>query len=204
VSIFKRSAIPSTMLALAVVSALILLAIPPEATLGSAIRPVFLHGALVQTGLVTFAAAGVAGAIALVVARERAYRISTSGQVTATLVWIAYIVSSMVATYIAWGVAIAWYEPRVQASAKVLGASLLCLLLCRVIRDPRLSAVANGALAVLAWVLVKGTSVLQHPLDPIGTSASLTYRALFAALWLVLVLLTVQGWRALTKPAELQ
>jgi hypothetical protein len=202
VSILSRRAIPATLAALAIAAAILVAALPPEATLGAAIRPVFLHGALVQTGLVVFAAATVAGLVALAARREASYRISTAGQWTAAIVWIAYIISSMIATAIAWGVVIAWYEPRVQASAKVLGASLLCLALTRIVRDPRLSAIANCALGILAWALVKGTGVLQHPLDPIGTSNSLTYKALFGALWLTLLLIAGQIWRALAYASQ--
>ena len=44
---------------------------------------------------------------------------------TALGIWIVYALSSMISTYMAWGVLVAWNEPRVVASIQVLAAALL-------------------------------------------------------------------------------
>ncbi|MBX2997703.1 MAG: hypothetical protein KF893_04270 [Caldilineaceae bacterium] len=57
---------PLSILALAGLSALLLWLIPAEQTLGNIIKVIFLHGALVEVGLLVFAAAGLVGLAYLV------------------------------------------------------------------------------------------------------------------------------------------
>lgn len=99
--------------ALAALAALLVALVPPEKTLGWIIRPVFLHGALVQAGLIAFAAAGLLGLLYFVQRSTRVIAWCLAAQETAVLLWIAYALSSMVTTRLAWGEWIAWDEPHV-------------------------------------------------------------------------------------------
>ncbi len=129
--------------ALAAAAALLLALIPPEKTLGWVIRPVFLHGALVQVGLLAFAAAGLLGLAYFVGRSPRVAAWCLAVQETAVALWIAYALSSMVTTRLAWGEWIAWDEPRVRASVHVLWFCIACLLLVRWMRHPVFTAVVN-------------------------------------------------------------
>lgn len=173
-------------------SIVILWLIPAEQTLGSIIKVIFLHGALVEVGLLIFAAAGLVGLAWLVWRTAPLERWMLALQKTGVLVWIVYALSSMVSTKLAWGQWIAWDEPRVRASALVLGFSLLCLLFVIWVDHPIFSALVNVAVAGLSLYLVKGANILRHPFDPIGTSGSDRYRFFFALLIVVVSLLAVQ------------
>ncbi len=170
--------------AMAAIAALLLALIPPEKTLGWIIRPVFLHGALVQVGLAAFAVAGVLGVAHFLRRRPAVSAWCLAVQETAVGVWVAYALSSMVTTRLAWGEWIAWDEPRVRASIHVLWFSLACLLLVRWMNHPTFTAVANIVAAGAVWFLIKGAGLLRHPFDPIGGSNSLTYQVIY---WLLVV-----------------
>ena len=98
----------------------------------------------------------------------------------------------MFATYLAWGVAIAWNEPRVQASAKVLGACIPFLILVLWVGHRQFTAVVNVVMAVLAWWLTKSAVNLRHPLNPIGSSDSVAFRWFFVAILFVVLLMAIQ------------
>jgi hypothetical protein len=185
------------LLGLAGVAGLLLALIPPEKTLGPIIRPVFLHGALVQVGLLAFAAAALLGLAYFLQESPAVARWCLAVQETAVAVWVAYALSSMVTTRLAWGEWIAWDEPRVRASIHVLWFCIACLLLVKWMDHPAFTALANIVIGGTVWFLIKGADLLRHPFDPIGGSNSLYYQALFIALMVTVLAcaVTVARWR---------
>lgn len=165
-------------------AAILIALIPPEKTLGWVIRPVFVHGALVQAGLLAFAAAALLGLACLVWRRPALDAWCLAAQETAVGLWIAYTLSSTITTRLAWGEWIAWDEPRVRASIHVLWFCLACLLLVRWMDHPIFTAAANIVAGGAVWFLIKGAGLLRHPFDPIGGSNSFTYQVIF---WLLLL-----------------
>lgn len=149
--------------------------LPEEATLGSVIKVIFLHGALVRVGLVAFGVAAVLGLVCLFKQGAAALRWCLAVQKTAVIVWVVYALTSMVSTRLSWGEWIAWEEPRVQASIHVLWLSLACLALVLWVNSRVFTGLANLVVGVMAWVLVRGASLLRHPFNPIGDSGSLQY-----------------------------
>jgi hypothetical protein len=189
---YKRDRSPLAVAVLAGLSIVLLLLIPAEQTLGNIIKVIFLHGALVEVGLLVFAAAGLVGLAYLVWRTEALDRWTLALQKTGVILWIVYALSSMVSTKLAWGQWIAWDEPRVRASALVLGFSILCLLFVLWVDNRYFTALANIAVAGVSWYLVKGANILRHPFDPIGMSSSDRYRIFFVLLILLILLLAVQ------------
>ena len=198
--LLERRMIPWTLLGLALLLAVLLILLPPERTLGSIIKAVYLHGALVQAGLVVFTAGGLLGLACLIWKKEALYRWCLAVQKTGVIVWVVYALSSMLATYLAWGVAIAWGEPRVQASAKILGAGIGFLILTLWVDNRWFAVLANVAMAVLAWVLTQGAMAVRHPLDPIGSSESVLFKVFFLAILAVVLAMAVQVARWLRQP----
>lgn len=191
----SRRWVVGAFLVLAAAAAVLLAWLPAEKTLGGVIRVVLLHGALVQVGLFCFIAAGLLGALYLVTRWDEAIVWGEAAQKTALTVWAAYAVSSMAATYLAWGQLIAWDEPRVRTSAYVLLLALACLLLAGWVRDRVFTALVNVVSAGAVFYLVKGANVVRHPLDPIGESPSLLYRLAFPALFvIVLAMAALLAW----------
>jgi hypothetical protein len=170
--------------------------------LGSIIKAVYLHGALVQTGLVVFTAGGLLGLACVIWKKDALIEWCLAVQKTGVAVWIVYALSSMLATYLAWGVAIAWNEPRVQASAKILGASAGFLILTLWVDSGWFAALANVAMAVLAWVLTQGAMAVRHPLDPIGSSESALFKVFFLAILAVVLAMAVQVVRWIHRPPD--
>jgi hypothetical protein len=121
-------------------------------------------------------------------------------QKSAAVLWFINAVASTVPTYQAWGVLIAWDEPRTRATAAVVAASLLVYLATRWVNDRTFTAVFNVILAVATWLLIKGATLVVHPFDPIGTSSSSTYKGFFVALLVLVTLLTVQLTRWFHRP----
>lgn len=171
---------------------LLLFLLPPERILGDVIKLVLLHGALVRAGLIAFAIAGFLGLGCLISANPRWPRWCLATQVTALLLWIANMTSSSIATRLAWGEWIAWSEPRVWATIHVLWLSTACLLLVVWLNHRFFTGITNIIVAGLTWGLIKGASLVRHPFDPLGTSNSLTYQAMYLAMVLVLL---VMAWQ---------
>ena len=176
----RRYGLP--LLALTAVAAVLIALIPPEKTLGPIIRPVFLHGALVQAGLLAFAAGGILGLVYFLRKSPAVLHWCQAVQETAVGIWVVYALSSMVTTRLAWGEWIAWDEPRVRASIHVLWFSIACLLLVKWMNHPTFTAFANIVIAGAVWFLIKGAGLLRHPFDPIGGSNSLYYQVLYILL----------------------
>lgn len=184
---------------LALIALLLVWLVPEEQTLEWVIRLVFLHGALVQTGLILFGMAGVLGAIYLVARRAALFGWLVALQQAAVVMWVVYSLSSMMVTYLSWGEWIAWSEPRVQASFHVLWFSVVSLILTWWVANQTFTALANMVVAGVAWMLVKGATIFRHPFDPIGTSGSSLYQWLFPVLAIVLLLLGAEVTRLLHR-----
>jgi hypothetical protein len=88
----------------------------------------------------------------------------------------------MVTTFAAWGVIVAWFEPRTRFTFTLAGVGILILVVTHLVGSIRFSALAFALLAGLALGLSPGLGVVQHPLNPIGSSASSTIRYFYTAI----------------------
>ncbi len=165
-----------------------LVLLPPEKTLGPVIKVIFLHGALVRIGLLTFLVAGLLGLATIFTRGNALLRWCLATQKAALLIWIVYVLSSMISTRLSWGEWIAWDEPRVRASVYVLGLSIAALLIVLWVNSRLFTGLTNMLVAIVSWLLVRGASIMRHPFDPIGTSGSSTYAVLY---WLMVAALLV-------------
>jgi hypothetical protein len=174
---------------------------PSESRLGNLVKLVFVHGALVWSGLLAFTLAGALGLVSLTVryvlgslvpaAQRHApvwYRGTESAGLAALVVWIAYVISSMAVTGLTWGQIIAWNEPRVQATGLILLAALVLFLVARLVANRDFTAIVSVLMGIVPWVVVKQAGVIRHPVDPIGGSESTSIQLFYA-----LILLTVAG-----------
>ncbi len=200
-SFWNTRYIPHSLVAFTVLLGILVLALPPEQTLGHIIKIVFVHGALVQTGLLTFAAAGIIGAASLIMRREPLDNWCSAAQKSGVIVWSVYILSSVVVTYLAWGIPVAWNEPRVRISAIIWATSLAFWLLGRLAQQRLFTASLNIVLAIAAWGLVKSAGILRHPFNPIGSSDSPVFKTVYAVLGVIMLLMTIQLTRwQVSKP----
>lgn len=174
---------------------------PSESRLGNLVKLVFVHGALVWTGLLAFSIAGALGLLSLVLShlvgsvapalRLSApvwYRGTEAAGLGALIIWLATVVSSMAVTGLTWGQLVAWNEPRVQATGLILLAALALLIVARLVANRDFTAIVGVLMGIVPWILVQRAGVIRHPVDPIGESQSAAIQIFY-----LLILLTVVG-----------
>ena len=170
---------------LAALLVLLLWLSPAEQTLGQTVKLVYLHGALVRTAMALFALSLPVNLVALIGRGPGWPSWGKALSWTAILVWLAHTLMSMVTTYAAWGVFIAWFEPRTRFTFALAGAALAIVAGVQLVNNPRFSALAFALLAGLTLGLAPRLGVVQHPLNPIGTSPSGAIRGFYTAISLV-------------------
>jgi hypothetical protein len=191
-------------LALVAVVLLLLLVVwlvlaPAESRLGQVIKLVYIHGALVWAGLLTFSLAGALGLVALLFRYiagmpGRAvvwYRGTAAAGWAALLIWGVYALSSMAVTGLTWGQWIAWGEPRVRATAAILVAAVVVYVVSRLVDQRDFTALANVAMGIVPWVLVNQAEAIRHPADPIGGSGSAAIQGFYLAIVLTVLALAI-------------
>ncbi|MCB0282139.1 MAG: hypothetical protein KDF60_06135 [Calditrichaeota bacterium] len=178
---------------------LILIFLPPEKTLGPVIKLVYLHAALVQTSLLLFVTAGVTGFLDLFLNRKRLYAWSMVSQKMAIITWVFYLLSSMIVTYLSWGVAIAWEEPRVQMSIRVFILSLVFFIVSVWLNNRKIGDIINIITAVLVVLLSLTAVNIRHPNNPVGESESVLYAIAFYFVLVLTMIFTLQLMRLIFK-----
>lgn len=177
-------------------AAAILLLMPLEKTLGQVIKIVYLHGALSRAGMAGLVAAGVVGVLYLMTRRPALATWVQGLLISGWAFWVAHFVVSMPATRLTWGPWIAWGEPRVTMTLRLAAAGLVVLLVTWIVKDSRFTALAAALLAVAVIWMAASTGVLRHPLDPIGTSPSVTLQLVYLALLVPVVgSMVLVAWR---------
>lgn len=158
---------------------------PAEQTLGQMVKLVYLHGALARTALLLFLLSLPINLFALARARGAAGAWGQSLVWAATALWLVHLLLSMITTRAAWGVYIAWFEPRTRFTFLLGAASVLILAAAYLVDDQRFTALAYAILAAAATALQPFLGTIQHPLNPIGASPSPAIRAFYAAILVV-------------------
>jgi hypothetical protein len=172
---------------------------PAETRLGNLVKLVYVHGALVWVGLVMFSVAGGLGVAALAMRHllgwaDRAnawYRGTDAAGKAALIVWVAYALSAMIVTGLAWGQVIAWNEPRVRVTGLILVAAVVVAIVTRLVDHNDFTAVVNIVMGIVPWIVVRQAEAIRHPVDPIGGSESAAIQVYY-----VLIVLTVGGLAA--------
>jgi len=168
--IFGRK-IPYLPLALlfAALWALLLILTPPERTLGAILRWVFAHGSLTQASVYVFLIAALLAAGYLLGHKELAVWMTIMGVVAFSL-WVLGFLISMIPAKIAWGVLVDFGEPRTQMTLRVIAVGVVFLVLVWWINQPKFTAIALIIFAFILLFLVRSTSLIRHPANPIGES----------------------------------
>jgi hypothetical protein len=195
----RTRALPVLALGLFVLLVVGVLLAPAETRLGSIVKLVYVHGALVWTGLLCFSMAGLLGLVAVIIhylvgsAGRSAvwYRGTESTGLASLAVWVLYVISSMAVTGLTWGQLIAWNEPRVRATGLILVAAIVLFVVSRLVNHRDFTAGVNVLMGIVPWVMVRQADVIRHPENPIGGSESMAIQSFF-----LLIVLTVAGLAA--------
>jgi hypothetical protein len=146
---------------------------PLEATLGWRARLVYLHGAWVWTGKIAFALAALAGLLALVWVRRRAWAAGWSLALgrTGLVFWLTYLPMSLWVQQLNWG-GIFWDEPRWRIPLAYGVAAVLLQLGLRLFESPLLTSAANLVFGAALWISLANIENVLHPDSPIFSSGA--------------------------------
>jgi hypothetical protein len=186
---FKRfSPLMLFFITVSVIAVLALLG-PEEQSLGSNVRIVYLHGAWVLAAEVAFAAAALAGLLALVLRRDGLHRWSAALGRTGIVFWLTYLPLSLWAMEANWnGLFLA--EPRFRLALTFAIVGALMQVGLWLVNVDRVTSLANLAYFVtLRIVFSTASNVMHPPPSPIFSSG----------LWNIIiffVLLNIFAWVA--------
>ncbi len=171
-----------TLAACALAAALVVWLAPEERTLGAGIKWVYVHVALVWTGLTGLALTGVLGAawVALGGARFAPWA-KTAGWVACAF-FAAGLAMSVITARINWG-GISWQEPRMAASLRALAAAVIVFGVAGWFGGARWVGALYVLPAVFVALTVPGARLVLHPQNAVMTSTSLGIQAAFLTLF---------------------
>jgi hypothetical protein len=207
----RSSILPRIGAGLAVLLALWLLLAPAESRLGNLVKLVYVHGALVWTGLLVFSLAGFLGFVALAarhlfhvdVKARTWYRGTEAAGLAALVIWLIYTLSAVLVTGLTWGQWIAWNEPRVRATAMILFAAVALAVVARLVNHHDFTAAVNLVMGIAPWIAVSAVEAIRHPVDPIGGSGSVAIRVFYLLIQLTVLALALSLVAWLWMDAEL-
>lgn len=176
-------------------AALVLLA-PAEATIGQGIRIVYIHVALIWSGMLLLLVAGLSGLLVLRAGPSPLAQWMQNVALVGTLFFAAGVITSLAAEIVNWG-GIAWREPRTAANLNLLAVAVIVQVVNSWLARARWRATLNALLAAaVVWTTVT-TEVQLHPDNAVGDATSsgiqlafygLTVLCLLAAGWLILAI----------------
>lgn len=171
---------------------------PPERTLGTGIRAVYVHVALTLTGMLGFAISGLLGGVALLTAHRGSHAWMLATGRIALLFHAAGLAVSMAAAWINWG-GVFLGEPLLRSSLMVLAAGVLSHSAIPLVPPVR----PRAALAMLPFAVLLGTTVgtpfLMHPGGPVLATSPRPILLTFAGLTLLSLLTAALASYALRR-----
>jgi len=186
----------AALLLIVLVSAALVLLAPAEATIGQGIRIVYIHVALIWSGMLLLLLAGLLGLWVLFAAPTSLAQWMHIVALVGASFFAAGVITSLAAEIVNWG-GIAWREPRTSANLNLMALAILVQVLISWLPRVRWRGALNALLAAaVIWTTVT-TEVQLHPDNAVGDATSwaiqlafysLTLLCLLAAAWLILAL----------------
>ena len=155
---------------------------PEEATLGSNVRVVYLHGAWVLTAEAFLALAAVAGFFALLMRREKSHTWSAALGRTGIIFWIIYLPLSLWAMQANWN-GLFLSEPRFRIAFIFAVTGTLLQMGLAFLSRPVITSLANVLFFTCLWIILRQADYVLHPPpSPIFSSGSLALQLYFIGL----------------------
>ncbi|VVB94128.1 Uncharacterised protein [uncultured archaeon] len=177
---------------------LLVLLAPEDKVLGPVLKLIYLHGALVNTGLFLFSVLGLLSLISLF-RNSPGFSLLFAIEKTAIIFWVAATVTGNITSWLAWG-GIFWGEPRLQAMIIISLISISIYLISSASENPRTISFLGIGLALSVWILIVRAGRIMHPDNPFGVSES-SIRIFFVVITLVFVMTSILAvrWQYLEK-----
>lgn len=174
---------------------------PPEKTLGTSARVVYLHGVWVWTALAAFFAAALTGLAGLLTQRRELHLWSRALGRTGLVFWITYLPVSMWAMQATWnGLYLA--EPRWRLGLIYAIAGLLLQVGLTLLEKPAWTSIINVAYFFAMVVSLQVTDNIMHPPSPILNSQVVRIQLYFTLLLLIALFSawqTARIWHSLAQ-----
>lgn len=185
--------------ALILAGATLLILAPEEATIGRGIKIVYVHVALIWTGMLGLVVTGALGFALLASGRRPLHRWMTTLGWVSLVMFAAGVGTSLIAEIVNWG-GIAWREPRTATNLNLLAFAAIIQIANSWLSRARLEGALNTIVAVaVLWTTIT-TELQLHPDNPIGSSSSGTIQFAFYGLFLVASLIGVWWVLYLMRP----
>lgn len=192
---WRQAAIPLVLVAVFVLGVWLA---PDEAMLGDSIKTVYIHVALIWTGMLFLGLAGAAGVVVALLDSAPLARPMRLMAHTGAVFFAAGTVASVVAQQATWG-GIFWAEPRNRAVLQIIALTVIIVALHAWPIPRRLSGVLFTGLAIFMFWALQAAPLMMHPRDPISPSDSSGIRVAFFGLTALCVAgavwLTAIRWR---------
>jgi hypothetical protein len=179
------------LLALVVILQIVVLIFAPnEATLGSGIKPVYLHVSLTWAGMLLFAGTVLLGLILLISGRKGTADWQRLVFQTGLIAYAVGFLISMYASWLNWG-GIPWQEPKVQVAVNVIVAAIGAWYLRELIKPERLKGLAGMIPFIFVSLGSNSPRMVLHPDNPV-VSSPLGIKTTFLIMFSLAILLA--GW----------
>jgi len=194
-SLLRRQFIIPSLFVLVVLIVIVAVIAPADKVLGDRVKMVYVHGAIIRVVLAMFVLSGLLGLTYFFVNRFALFDWSKALQEASLILWIFYVVISVITTIQTWG-AIAWFEPRWTFTLQMTGLAPIAYLAGALMKNRKIAAALNAIIAATMLFLLSQARLIIHPIDPIGTSGDadiqLSYFVMLI-LWALVGLQVVRG-----------
>jgi hypothetical protein len=170
------------------IGSLLILLSPEDKELGAILKLIYLHGALVTSGLSLFTAAGLVSLISLFRSRMN-FKMLFAIEKTAIIFWIAATIIGDLTSVFAWG-GINPGEPRFAATIIISMVSVGVYFISTAIDNRKIISFLGIGLALSVWALMGSAGKILHPDNPFAASES-SFRMFFFLILLVFLAASV-------------
>ena len=169
---------------------------PDDKSLGSLLKLVYLHGALINTGLILFTAAGIVSLLSFF-RNSAGFSLLFAIEKTAIFFWVTATIIGDATSQLAWG-GLFWGEPRFNATIIISLMAVSIYFISTAAANPKVISLLGIGLAVAVWVLMLNARRVMHPDNPFGVSEP-SIKFFFAAITLVFLIAAILIVRLIDK-----
>ena len=190
---------PAALILALLIGFLLIFLSPEDKELGAVLKLIYLHGALVTSGLSLFTAAGLVSMILLFRSRMN-FKLLFAIEKTAVIFWVAATIIGDLTSVLAWG-GINPGEPRFVATIIISLVSVSVYYISTSIDNHKIISLLGIGLALSVWALMGSAGNILHPDNPFGASepSIKTFFFLISLVFLVASVLTVRWIKKMQK-----
>lgn len=194
----SRENIPLLAAFAVIVSVILAWLSPAEATLGQAVKLVYMHAALMWVAFGLLSVGAILGLLFLVLRRRSLSAWSYGSAATAVALLLMTGLLGSFTAQVTWG-GINWSEPRLLMLGEILLAGMAVLAVAGLGFSAVAQSATNILFAIIAWVLLLRTELVIHPDSPIFSSESLAIKIFPLLITASLAFASLQGARYLAS-----